>query len=59
MANPEHVKIVKQGVEAINKWQNEHLGLGLDLSRECFSLFKLSGANFRDANLEGSEVPQK
>jgi len=31
MANPEHVEIVKQGAEAIEKWQGENEHGRLDL----------------------------
>jgi hypothetical protein len=46
MANPEHVKILKEGVEAWNKWRTENLGIVPDLNRA-----DLSGAGLRKANL--------
>jgi uncharacterized protein YjbI with pentapeptide repeats len=41
MANPKHVEIVKQGVDAINKWRKRHPDISLDLS----------GADLRKAHL--------
>ena len=47
MANEEHFAILKQGVEAWNKWREEHLLI----------LPKLSGADLRRANLRGAFLP--
>ena len=46
MANEEHFAILKPGVEAWNKWREEHLLI----------LPKLSGADLRGANLTGANV---
>jgi hypothetical protein len=64
MANPEHLKILGQGVDAWNKWRAENpriipeLGganLGwVDLSRVDLSGAYLSGAVFYRANLSGA-----
>ncbi len=44
MANPEHLKILKQGVEVWNRWREEHLDGRPNLLR----------ANLQGANLEGA-----
>jgi hypothetical protein len=36
MANPEHVEILKQGVEVWNKWRKENKAIVPDLSRVNF-----------------------
>lgn len=41
MANREHLEILKQGVEAWNKWRQEHLEIQ---------------PNFIDADLNGAEL---
>jgi len=46
MANPEHLAILKQGIEKWNKWTVEHSDLRPDLSQA-----KLIGADLRKANL--------
>jgi uncharacterized protein YjbI with pentapeptide repeats len=51
MANPEHLKILKQGVEAWNAWRKEHEDERINLSGADLSEAKLSGANLVDANL--------
>jgi len=61
MANPEHVEILKQGVEAWNKWEIEKRGVkpdlsGADLSGANLSRAHLSGANLRSANLSEADL---
>jgi TIR domain/Pentapeptide repeats (8 copies) len=51
MANPEHLAILKQGVERWNKWRKERPEVVPRLSRANFNEADLSGANLRDANL--------
>ncbi|MCH8087651.1 MAG: pentapeptide repeat-containing protein [Chloroflexi bacterium] len=46
MANPEHVKVVRQGAEAIARWRKNNQRVALDLSQA-----DLSGADLIDANL--------
>ncbi len=46
MANPEHLKILKQGVEAWNRWREEKPDQSIDLS----------GADLREAKLKGAEL---
>jgi len=60
MANEEHLKILKQGVEQWNKWRLENairpdLG-GADLSDADLSSANLSSANLSDANLIDSNL---
>src|SRR5919199_279368 len=51
MANPEHLKILKQSVEAWNQWREENLDIKPDLSGA-----DLSGANIEKANLYGADL---
>lgn len=66
MANPEHLAILKQGVEVWNQWRRENPELRTDLSKA--DLFKanlrgahlfeigLSGADLRGADLSGANI---
>lgn len=49
MANPEHVEIVRQGNEAIQKWRERNPGERLDLSEVDLSNADLSGVDLADA----------
>jgi len=51
MANPEHLQILKQGVEAWNEWRDEHRGVHPDLEFADLSQANLSGANLLFASL--------
>lgn len=61
MANQEHLEILKQGVEAVNKWQQEHPYLELDLSEinlmevELYGV-DLTGADLTYSNLVGADL---
>jgi hypothetical protein len=60
MANPEHVNILKEGVEAWNQWRRKDPDRG-DLSGAVLSRTFLNGADFRrvdlsDANLSGANL---
>jgi hypothetical protein len=46
MANPEHLAILKQGVEIWNKWKTDHPEIKTDLSHVDLSKKDLSGINF-------------
>jgi uncharacterized protein YjbI with pentapeptide repeats len=46
MANPEHLEILKQGVDQWNRWRSEHPDVRPDLP----------GANLRGANLEHAKL---
>lgn len=61
MANPEHLEILKQGVEVWKKWRDENLGILIDLrgaNLEGFDLKKmnLSHSNFDAARLSGADL---
>ena len=56
MANPEHVKVVKQGKEAIDAWRREHPKESLNLSEADFILANLSRLNLSRANLSGANL---
>lgn len=61
MANPEHLKILKQGVEVWNKWREENPEIfrdlpGTDLSKADLSKANLSKANLSKANLSGANL---
>ena len=51
MANPEHLKILMQRVNAWNKWRLENAGIIPDLEVADLSLANLRGADFLGANL--------
>jgi hypothetical protein len=54
MANPEHLEILKKGVEAWNEWRKEHAQILPDLSATDLSATDLSEANLAGANLSGA-----
>jgi uncharacterized protein YjbI with pentapeptide repeats len=61
MADPEHLALVKQGVEAINSFAARNPDVTLDLSEADLSGMSLSGlrvqgANLAGANLEGADL---
>jgi uncharacterized protein YjbI with pentapeptide repeats len=56
MANPEHLEILKQGVEQWNKWTNEHYDVTPDLSRADLEKASLGRANLGGANLRGANL---
>ena len=63
MANPEHLAILKQGVEVWNKWRDETSGIKIDLNYTDLRGVELSranlyGANLRQANLHGANLRQ-
>jgi uncharacterized protein YjbI with pentapeptide repeats len=51
MANPEHIAILKQGVEQWNKWRDENPELCPNLAEAIFDDTNLNWANLRSANL--------
>ena len=55
MANPEHLKILKQGVEAWKAWRKEQKSNIIDLSEANFNGANLSGVNFSYADLTCSK----
>lgn len=56
MANPEHLEILKQGVDAWNKWRYNPQSVIPNLSGADFSRINLSGAILTDANLRGASL---
>ncbi|PKB63967.1 MAG: hypothetical protein BZY80_04780 [SAR202 cluster bacterium Io17-Chloro-G2] len=56
MANPEHVEIVLQGVDAIDEWRISHPGQILDLAQADLSLSNLFRCNLSGADLSGSDL---
>lgn len=54
MANPEHLAILKQGVEAWNQWRKAHPDTQPDLLLEEFGAIDLRGFDFSGANLSSS-----
>jgi hypothetical protein len=61
MANPEHLKILKQGVEAWNKWRDKNHSIRPDLSEAglantILNSANLEKANLKEANLVGAEL---
>jgi uncharacterized protein YjbI with pentapeptide repeats len=51
MADEEHLKIIRQGVDAWNEWRQKNHELIPDLSEADLSEVKLNGANLSGANL--------
>lgn len=61
MANPEHLKILMQGVEAWNKWRQENANIkpelrNADLSKLNFANADFELSDFREANLSGCDL---
>jgi uncharacterized protein YjbI with pentapeptide repeats len=51
MANPEHIKILKEGVKVWNKWRDENPRIRIGFERPDLSGATLSGASLSEANL--------
>ena len=56
MANPEHVDILKQGVDAWNAWRQDNPDLAPDLSHADPHGANLSDANLSNANLSNANL---
>jgi TIR domain/Pentapeptide repeats (8 copies) len=56
MANPDHLKILRQGVERWNKWRDENPSAGADLARADLRDLSLNGANFLNADLSHASL---
>jgi len=62
MANPEHLKILRERVRIWNKWRNEKPNIqpdlsGADLTRLQLHKRNLRGADLHEANLSGINLP--
>src|SRR6266496_3463444 len=56
MANQEHVEILKQGVEAWNRWRVINPWTQPDLNEADLSRAELSGADLSGADLSGADL---
>ena len=56
MADSEHIRILKQGVEAFNKWRKENPKIRVNLILAKLRGADLSYANLRGANLRGADL---
>ena len=58
MANEEHLKILKQGVDVWNQWNEDNLGFIADLSKADLRGVDLKGADLIAADLQRGK-PQR
>lgn len=58
MANPEHLSILKQGVEAWNEWRSQFTNIKVDLSECNLSGMNLKGANLSEINLSKADLSE-
>ncbi len=56
MADPNHLEILAEGVDAWNRWRKAHPGTRPDLSFANLHLADLSGVNLRRAELRGVDL---
>ena len=56
LANPDHLKILDQGVKAWNQWRQKHLDVSPDLMRANLSRRNLRVANLHRADLENADM---
>ncbi len=56
MANPEHLKILKQGVEVWNRWRRKHWKVRPDLSDADLEGAELGSFDFRGVNLVRADL---
>src|SRR4029453_14470476 len=56
MANPEHLQILEQGVEAWNAWREQHKDIRPDLSEAIISMMNLARITFVETNLTGATI---
>jgi len=55
LANPEHVRILKRGVEVWNQWRSENPGIQPNLRGQSFKGQDLSGADFSGADIRSAD----
>ena len=58
MANPEHVEILKQGVDVWNRWRDDNDNVLPDLREGSFRGMVFHNVNFEDADLSGAVLMQ-
>jgi Pentapeptide repeats (8 copies) len=56
MANEEHLKIIRRGVDAWNEWRRKNLGLTPDLRGANLSYVDLPGADLSGGKLNGADL---
>ena len=56
MANPEHLAILREGVDKWNKWRAEHRSVHPDLSDASLEGEGLSEVNLSHADLRGTNL---
>jgi hypothetical protein len=56
MANPEHVKVVRQGAAAVAEWRRQNPDVAFDLTGADLRGTDLTGANLRRADLTGANL---
>lgn len=56
MANPEHVEVVRQGAEAIDRWREANPGVCLDLSGADLRAADLAKASLLDADFRKTKL---
>jgi uncharacterized protein YjbI with pentapeptide repeats len=54
MANEKHLAILKEGVQAWNRWRGENPAIEPDLRDADLNTLDLGGANFKDCDLSGA-----
>jgi uncharacterized protein YjbI with pentapeptide repeats len=58
MADPSHLDILKEGVEAWNEWRTQNPSITPDLTAAHLLMADLSGANLSHANLSEAMLAQ-
>ena len=56
MANPEHLRVVKQGAKALASWREDNPSVRLALDGADLSGVDLRGARLRNADLRGANL---
>jgi uncharacterized protein YjbI with pentapeptide repeats len=56
MANPEHLKILEQGIEAWNQWREVNPTIKPNLRKAKLEARNLRGVNFRDTDLQRAKL---
>ena len=58
MADPQHLKLLDEGVEAWNEWRRAHPELRPDLSKALLTGRDLQEANFSETNLAWANLSE-